>query len=60
MYFFRHDLVKQALYESLLNYNKKIIHGVIVDMMAEQKPLTRFDGSITWCEPADGTKHWNI
>jgi hypothetical protein len=37
MYFFRHDLVKQALYESLLNYNKKIIHGVIVDMMAEQK-----------------------
>jgi class 3 adenylate cyclase len=37
MYFFRHELVKQALYDSLLNYNKKILHGVIVDLMNTQE-----------------------
>jgi class 3 adenylate cyclase len=35
LYLFRHDLFKKALYNSLLNYNKKIIHRVIADLMEE-------------------------
>lgn len=30
---FRHDVFKQSLYDSLLNYNKRIIHRVISDLM---------------------------
>ncbi len=36
MFFFRHELVKQALYDSILNYNKRILHGVIIDLMSVQ------------------------
>jgi len=33
LYLFRYDLFKKALYSSLLNYNKKIMHRVIADLM---------------------------
>ena len=33
LYLFRYDLFKKALYNSLLNYNKKIMHRVIADLM---------------------------
>lgn len=36
-YFFKHELVKQALYNSLLNYNKKIIHRLVANLLLKQK-----------------------
>ena len=33
LFMFRHDLFKIALYNSLLNYNKKILHRVVSDLM---------------------------
>jgi class 3 adenylate cyclase/tetratricopeptide (TPR) repeat protein len=33
LYRFRYDLFKKALYNSLLNYNKRILHRVIADLM---------------------------
>ena len=35
VYLFRHELFKQTLYESILNYNKRILHGVVVDWILE-------------------------
>ena len=35
-FMFRHDPFKTALYSSLLNYNKKILHRVIADLMGEE------------------------
>ncbi len=34
-YAFRYDLFKTALYSSLLNYNKKILHRIVADLMEE-------------------------
>jgi len=36
LFMFKYDLFKKALYSSLLNYNKKILHRVIAELM-EQK-----------------------
>lgn len=33
LYMFRYDLFKKALYNSLLNYNKKILHRIIAELM---------------------------
>lgn len=33
LYMFKHDLFKRALYNSLLNYNKRILHRLIADRM---------------------------
>jgi class 3 adenylate cyclase/tetratricopeptide (TPR) repeat protein len=33
---FRLDVFKQALYESLLNHNKRVLHGVVADRMRER------------------------
>ncbi|MFW5683812.1 MAG: adenylate/guanylate cyclase domain-containing protein [Spirochaetota bacterium] len=33
LFMFRYDLFKKALYTSLLNYNKKILHRIIADLM---------------------------
>lgn len=33
LFMFRYDLFKKAVYNSLLNYNKKILHRVIADLM---------------------------
>lgn len=35
-YYFRHDIFKKALYHSLLNYNKKILHQLVVKIMRRQ------------------------
>jgi len=42
-YSFTHDIFKQALYNSILNYNKRIIHGLIAARMeqAESKNTMR-------------------
>ncbi|HUX21830.1 MAG TPA: hypothetical protein VMW69_11370, partial [Spirochaetia bacterium] len=37
LYFFKHDLVKQALYNSLLNYNKKILHRLVANLLFKQR-----------------------
>ncbi len=37
LYSFKHDLVKQALYNSLLNYNKKILHRLVANLLFKQK-----------------------
>ena len=34
---FRHDVFKQTLYDSMLNHNKKVLHGVIAELMLEQE-----------------------
>jgi len=36
-YHFRHDVFKRALYDSLLNYNKAVLHRIIADRMRQQK-----------------------
>nr|WP_280113296.1 adenylate/guanylate cyclase domain-containing protein [Salinispira pacifica] len=36
IYYFRHDLIKRALYNSILNYNKRILHRIVADIMREQ------------------------
>lgn len=36
LYMFRYDLFKTAIYNSLLNYNKKILHRIIADLMIEK------------------------
>ncbi len=33
LYFFRYDLFKKALYNSLLNYNKRILHKIVAELM---------------------------
>lgn len=35
-YAFKYDLFKTALYTSLLNYNKKILHRIVADLMEER------------------------
>ncbi len=41
VYLFRHDLVKRALYDSLLNYNKRILHRIVAQlMMTQERPNT--------------------
>lgn len=35
IYSFSHDLLKQALYNSILNYNKKILHRLVAERMQE-------------------------
>ncbi len=37
-YYFKHDLFRRTLYSSLLNYNKRVLHGYIADRLAEQVP----------------------
>ena len=37
LYFFKHELAKQALYNSLLNYNKKILHRLVAELLFKQK-----------------------
>ncbi len=34
---FRHDVFKQTLYDSMLNHNKRVLHGVIAERMLEQE-----------------------
>lgn len=34
-YFFKHELFKKALYNSVLNHNKKILHGLVANLMRE-------------------------
>ncbi len=34
-YFFTHELFKKALYNSVLNHNKKILHGLVATLMRE-------------------------
>lgn len=34
---FRHDVFKHTLYDSLLNHNKKVLHGVIAERMRQQE-----------------------
>ncbi len=36
VYAFRHDLFKQAVYSTLLNYNKRILHRIVADRMRQQ------------------------
>lgn len=36
-YSFRLDLLRKALYASVLNHNKRLIHGAIADLMLEMK-----------------------
>jgi class 3 adenylate cyclase/tetratricopeptide (TPR) repeat protein len=36
-YFFRVDVFKKALYASLLNHNKRILHGLIADILLKQE-----------------------
>lgn len=36
LFMFRYDLFKKAIYTSLLNYNKKILHRVVADLMIEK------------------------
>jgi class 3 adenylate cyclase/tetratricopeptide (TPR) repeat protein len=36
-YFFRVDVFRKALYESLLNHNKRIIHGHVADILLRQE-----------------------
>lgn len=36
LFMFRHDVFKTALYDSLLNYNKRVLHKVIADRMIEK------------------------
>lgn len=36
-YFFRHDVFKKALYNSLLNYNKRILHRHVATLLREQR-----------------------
>jgi class 3 adenylate cyclase/tetratricopeptide (TPR) repeat protein len=36
-YLFKLDVFKKALYNSLLNYNKKIIHSLVADLVMKQK-----------------------
>jgi class 3 adenylate cyclase len=36
-WFFRHDIFKTALYDSLLNYNKRILHGLVAELMHSQE-----------------------
>lgn len=41
IYLFRHDIVKWALYDSLLNYNKRILHRIVASLMrAQERPNT--------------------
>jgi class 3 adenylate cyclase len=37
LYMFRYDVFKKALYDSLLNYNKRILHRVIADLMVQKE-----------------------
>ncbi|MFW5683313.1 MAG: adenylate/guanylate cyclase domain-containing protein [Spirochaetota bacterium] len=36
LFMFRYDLFKTAIYNTLLNYNKKILHRIIADLMEEK------------------------
>lgn len=41
LYLFRLDVYKKALYDSLLNYNKKILHGIVARLIEYQKKPNR-------------------
>jgi class 3 adenylate cyclase len=36
LYSFRHELLKRAIYDSILNHNKRILHGIIADIVSAQ------------------------
>ncbi|MEE8440965.1 MAG: adenylate/guanylate cyclase domain-containing protein, partial [Spirochaetia bacterium] len=36
LYMFKHDVFKKALYNSILNYNKRILHRVIGELMVQK------------------------
>lgn len=36
LFMFRYDLFKTAVYNSLLNYNKRILHRIVADLMIEK------------------------
>ncbi|MFW5718082.1 MAG: adenylate/guanylate cyclase domain-containing protein [Spirochaetota bacterium] len=36
LFMFRYDLFKTAVYDSLLNYNKRILHRIVADLMIEK------------------------
>ncbi len=40
-YSFGQDLFKKALYGSLLNHNKKLLHGLVAELMLEKKSKNR-------------------
>lgn len=40
-YAFAVDVFKKALYASILNHNKKILHGVVADIMLSRSPRNR-------------------
>lgn len=42
-YYFRHDLFRRTLYNSLLNYNKRILHGYVADRLMNQTPFDRLN-----------------
>jgi class 3 adenylate cyclase len=42
-YYFRHDLFRRTLYNTLLNQNKKILHGHVADRLMGQTPHNRIN-----------------
>ncbi len=40
-YFFKTDVFKKALYASLLNHNKRILHGLVADIILKQNEPNR-------------------
>lgn len=42
IYSFRLDLFKKSLYDSLLNYNKRIMHALVVELLRAQERPNRF------------------
>ncbi|HUW71521.1 MAG TPA: adenylate/guanylate cyclase domain-containing protein [bacterium] len=53
------DVFKKALYASILNHNKKILHGIVADIMLERGPSNRLRllyhlmKSERWAEASD-------
>ncbi len=42
-YYFRHDLFRRTLYNTLLNQNKKVLHGHVADRFMKQTPHNRMN-----------------
>jgi hypothetical protein len=42
-YYFKHDLFRRTLYNSLLNYNKRVLHGYVADRLISQAPCDRLN-----------------
>ncbi len=61
-YAFALDVFKKALYASILNHNKKVLHGVVADLMLENRSKNRLRlihhlmKSERWPEAADAIR----